>query len=240
MPKGPPRHGQTFNTIRNKQVEHNIRQLNLEEEQLKPDQNLKVDESPKAEENPQEGQKAQAGKDSQEDESPDKKANQRLKYEIVGFAMKLAFAAIILSVLTTFVFGFERIENRMMFPSIQPGDLTIYYRLAKEYKYADIVAIKEDEGKNILRVIGVPGDIIDINDQGLLLNNAILSEDYKTGDTLLFPSDVQFPLKLGDNELFVLGDRREESKDSRFYGPVPFDHVEGKVIFVFRGRQNSH
>lgn len=172
--------------------------------------------------------------------SADQKAGKRLKYEIVGIGMKLAIVAIILSLLTTFIFGFKRSDNRMMYPSIQPGDLAIYYRLARAYKYGDTIVLKEDKEENILRVIGVPGDTIDINDQGLLLNNAILGEDYKTGENLLFQSNVKFPLKLGEDELFVLGDRREESKDSRFYGPVPLDYVKGKVIFLFRGRQNAH
>lgn len=81
----------------------------------------------------------------------------------------------------------------------------------------------------VKRVIGVAGDEIDIKDGYVYLNGKKLEETYAKGET--FSRKFKLPIKIGKNKLFVLGDNRVVSKDSRTFGLIDCNQVEGKAIF---------
>lgn len=81
----------------------------------------------------------------------------------------------------------------------------------------------------VKRVIGIPGDEIDIKDGYVYLNGSILEELYVKGET--YSRDKEFPIKVEEDTVFVLGDNREVSKDSRNFGLVKINQIEGKAIF---------
>lgn len=83
----------------------------------------------------------------------------------------------------------------------------------------------------VKRVIGVEGDIVEIKDGFVYVNDELLVEDYVKGIT--YEGEEELPITVGEKQLFVLGDNREVSIDSREYGTIPIDHVEGKVVFRF-------
>jgi signal peptidase I len=83
--------------------------------------------------------------------------------------------------------------------------------------------------KLVKRVIGVAGDEVDIKDGYVYLNGKKLEETYAKGETT--PKEFKLPFKVGENELFVLGDNRLVSKDSRKFGPIDYKQVEGKAIY---------
>ena len=72
--------------------------------------------------------------------------------------------------------------------------------------------------------------------EGLKVNGYFQQELYANGETFCFDSDVEYPLTLSDNEVFVLGDNRESSVDSRVYGPVRISDTVGSVISLIRRR----
>jgi signal peptidase I len=80
----------------------------------------------------------------------------------------------------------------------------------------------------IKRVIGLPGDTVEIVGGELLVNGVALSEDYTDGSFL--PDAGPFPVD--DSSIFVMGDNRDESFDSRRFGPIPTDHVIGRAFVV--------
>jgi signal peptidase I len=87
-----------------------------------------------------------------------------------------------------------------------------------------------DEDKRLVkRVIGVPGDEVNIKDGYVYVNDEKLNEPYVKGET--FTQELTFPITVPDNKLFVLGDNRQVSKDSRAFGLINYNQVEGKAIF---------
>ena len=83
----------------------------------------------------------------------------------------------------------------------------------------------------VKRVIGVPGDEVDIRDGKVYLNGEILDEPYVKGET--FHRELVFPVTVTQGKYLVLGDNREVSKDSRIFGFIERSQVEGKAIFRF-------
>ncbi len=85
----------------------------------------------------------------------------------------------------------------------------------------------------VKRVIGLPGDEIDIRDGRVFLNGEILEEAYYDGYTTKTDLTVSYPVTVEEDCVFVMGDNRHNSKDSRasVLGQVPVDAVEGKAIF---------
>ncbi len=81
----------------------------------------------------------------------------------------------------------------------------------------------------VKRVIGVEGDIIDIKDGAVFINDEMLKEPYAVGKT--DSNGLKTPVTVNKDELFVLGDNREVSIDSREIGMINCSQLEGKVIF---------
>lgn len=91
---------------------------------------------------------------------------------------------------------------------------------------------KDKNGKSsrlVKRVVGIEGDEVDIKDGYVYINGKKLDEAYVKGVTL--PEEFKLPVKVGENKLFVLGDNREVSKDSRKFGLIDCKQVEGKAIY---------
>ena len=83
----------------------------------------------------------------------------------------------------------------------------------------------------IKRVIGLPGDTVEIRDGTVIVNGKPLSENYvpkQYRDTQWRP-----PVKLGPGQYYVLGDHRSSSNDSRNWGPVERKQIYGKAVFVY-------
>lgn len=89
--------------------------------------------------------------------------------------------------------------------------------------------INEKHEMYVKRVIGIPGDTVDIKDGFVYVNGNKLTEDYVKGTT--FAGEITLPLTVEKNQVFVMGDNREVSVDSRAFGTVDYDRLEGKVAF---------
>ena len=122
----------------------------------------------------------------------------------------------------------------------QRGDIITFYLNENKgtivddlRRYIDKVFLnKDDEHERLVkRVIGVAGDKIDIKDGSVYVNGEKLKENYTNGATYLDPGDIKTPITVGKNELFVLGDHRTDSSDSRVFGTIKLSQVEGKAIF---------
>lgn len=86
----------------------------------------------------------------------------------------------------------------------------------------------------IKRVIGLPGDHVEIKNKKVYLNGEVLREDYLDAGTITESADGCFTdVVVPDGYVYVLGDNREVSGDSRRFGCVPIDKIEGKAVFRF-------
>lgn len=84
----------------------------------------------------------------------------------------------------------------------------------------------------IKRLIGLPGDTIEIRDGQVFINNRLLDEPYVHGK-LTTGGRYGGPLILGDAEYFFMGDNRPNSRDSRHFGPIPADQIVGLVVIRY-------
>jgi signal peptidase I len=83
----------------------------------------------------------------------------------------------------------------------------------------------------VKRVIGLPGDSIDIHDGSVWVNGQRLTESYTNGRT--DPYDLRLPYKVPENCYFVMGDNRGNSYDSRFWGCVPRNDIIGTPVMIY-------
>lgn len=85
----------------------------------------------------------------------------------------------------------------------------------------------------VKRVIAMPGQTVDLIDGKVYVDGEKLDEEYYTGLTVAYDAMIQFPFTVSEDCIFVMGDNRPESKDSRSssLGEVPIEAVEGKCIF---------
>lgn len=138
--------------------------------------------------------------------------------------------------LFSFIFGVYRCTDPYMFPNIKDGDLVMYYRLDKLYARSDVLVAKYQGRLLSFRVVAVAGDEVDVREDGLYVNGSLQFELGVYERTQRFSEGVDFPLTVGEGEVFVLGDSRENSTDSRIFGPVRIADTCGKVIAIIRRR----
>jgi len=90
--------------------------------------------------------------------------------------------------------------------------------------------------KQVRRVVATAGDTVDITENGLMINGALQNEPGIYQETQRYAEGIEFPVILRESQVFVLGDARANTTDSRIYGPVNINATHGKVITIFRRR----
>jgi len=115
------------------------------------------------------------------------------------------------------------------------GDFSKKYK--NNIKRGDII-IYTNENKDIIffRCIAIGNDIISIKNDNVYLNNILLEEEYKYLDKTLFNENMNYDLSeiiIQENKVFLLGDNRYNSRDSRFMGQISINNIIGKVLFLY-------
>lgn len=174
--------------------------------------------------------------DNKVNENKEAKQKAALKRDLLNLVKKVLFIFVFCFIVFVFIFNFYAITGENMYPNFKDTDLTLVFKLDKSYNTGDVVLIKKDGEKYLLRIIGKPGETITFNNIGeVIINDEILEEDYIFFNT--YRSDnLKYPVTLQADEYFVLGDKRIASTDSRDFGVITKDDIVGKVIYVFRNR----
>lgn len=144
---------------------------------------------------------------------------------------------------TAFIFGavsifggLANVNGESMTNTLQPNDKLLYQKVGFTPKYGDILVVKSDKASNqlIKRVIGCPGDTIDIDfDNGIVyLNGEALDEPYtRTPTNERESEEIVYPLTVPEYSVFVMGDNRNHSMDSRQIGCISYKEIKGKVLY---------
>ncbi len=143
-------------------------------------------------------------------------------------------------VIRKFVVQAYKIPSASMMPTLLVGDHILVDKTVsgEDVKRGDIIVFKwpKDTRKSFVkRVVGVSGDKIEIRDKQLYINGNLLKEDYviHTYDSIRKERDNFGPVTVPNDSLFMLGDNRDNSYDSRMVGFVNYHMVEGKVIKIY-------
>lgn len=152
--------------------------------------------------------------------------------------LMVALAFLLATGIRTFVVQPYVIPSGSMIPTIELWDRVIankfVYRFT-EPEYGDIVVLDDPTGSVptlIKRVVATGGQTVDLVNGAVVVDGVVLSEPYTHGKPSL-PQMQPLPYVIPADSVWVMGDNRTDSQDSRFFGAVPVDQVRGKAFFRF-------
>lgn len=162
---------------------------------------------------------------------------QPLGAQLILLLLKVAMVLGFIAMVFLFLFGIVQVSDESMRPAIREGDLVVYYRLQKDYVAGDLVVVDDGDEQEVRRVIAVAGDTVDFSSDGLVINGYLQSETSIYAETEPFTDGITYPVTVGEGQVFVMGDNRPSSKDSRIYGPVDIQSgTEGEAMTIIRRR----
>jgi signal peptidase I len=144
------------------------------------------------------------------------------------------FLAILLFVVINSLTARIRVDGFSMEPTLHSGEFILVNKLAYKLgspKTGDVVVFRyprDPQQEFIKRVIGIPGDHVQIANGKVSVNGTPLYEPY-----IAAPPAYNEEWEVPPKALFVLGDNRNNSSDSHQWGPVPMDNVIGKALFIY-------
>lgn len=140
--------------------------------------------------------------------------------------------ALVLFLVFQFAVGASVVSGESMANTLKNGDLVIYSRLEKDVDTGDVVALSLPSGEfYVKRVVAAAGDRVDIRDGKLYVNGVEETASFVQGETLPESETFAYPLTVPEGHVFVLGDNRPESVDSRYFGPVNLQQITGVIRF---------
>ena len=146
--------------------------------------------------------------------------------------IRLCIGLVVLLLVTFgFVLGLAAAGDSAMEPEYARGRPVLFFRLASSYKRGDVVVLRLENGKAVLRrVIAVAGDTVELRGGTVYINGMTERGNYTITRTEPAKDGPSYPVLLHQGEYFVLGDLREISTDSRALGLLTRADILGKVL----------
>jgi len=170
---------------------------------------------------------------------PPSKSRRSATRTVIEWIAVVGGALLVALVIRAFFLAAFYIPSESMVPTLEKGDRVLVNKLS--YKLHDVhrgdVVVFErppnepDNGiKDLIkRVVALPGETIEVRECKVLINGAPLDESYvkQWSRTCTFA-----PKTVGENQVFMMGDNRDDSQDSRFFGPISQDLIVGRAFVI--------
>jgi signal peptidase I len=146
----------------------------------------------------------------------------------------IVVALLLAVVIRGFVLEPTYVQGPSMLNTMKTGDKVIINKLIYRFvapARGDVIVFHSSEERDLIkRVIGLPGETIQVKNNHVYINGKMLAEPYLT----FSKQTSTVPLiKIPDNQLFVMGDNRENSMDSRELGTIPINQIIGRAEFIY-------
>lgn len=169
----------------------------------------------------------------QDPEQPEQAGRKRPAWlSFLWEVLQTLIMAIVLYFLIDAVIGRVRVENISMQPTLHEGQFILVNKLAYrlgDFQRGDIVVFHHDATEDyIKRVIGLPGDRVEVHDGHVYINDQVLAEEY-----IAAPPRYAGSWQVPEGQIFVLGDNRNQSSDSHQWGFVLTNTVVGRALVVY-------
>lgn len=152
--------------------------------------------------------------------------------EFIKDASKYIIVVIFVLLFFIFVMGLQQVIGPSMNPTLNEGDIIITNKLIYRFKSIernDIVVISQDEKYMIKRIVGLPGETVEYQNNDVLINGKAYKETFTNSETEDFTiQDLGYDV-IPEDMYLVLGDNRENSLDSRTFGLVSKNQIVGKA-----------
>ena len=156
----------------------------------------------------------------------------RYRRVIKNAVYALIIVAAVAVLIATLVLPVLQISGTSMEPTLNNGEIVVLVKTSK-LERGDLCGFSYSNKILIKRVIGLPGEVIEIDSEGnVYVNGGALVEPYLSAKSL-GECDIEFPYTVPENEYFLMGDQRESSIDSRstVIGCIERDQILGKLFF---------
>lgn len=159
------------------------------------------------------------------------KYKQRYKRVLKSTVYGLIVVAAVAVLIATLVFPVVQIAGNSMSPTLNEGEVVVLVK-TKSLELGDVCAFSFSNKVLIKRIIGTPGDVIDIDAEGNVYVNSELIEEPYVVNKSLGECDVEFPYQVPESQYFMMGDERDTSIDSRstVIGCITDEQLIGKIF----------
>ncbi len=145
----------------------------------------------------------------------------------------ISFIVIILAIILIrlFIVTPVRVDGPSMNNTLKDGDILLLDKYDNKYERFEIVVFNYNGERLIKRVIGLPGEVVSYKNNRLYINGNEIEDNYGLGYTEDFELKNLNLTKIPDNEYLVMGDNRNDSLDSRYFGTISKDKILGSVKY---------
>ncbi len=165
---------------------------------------------------------------------------------IIEFVMDIletiVFVGSLFIVIYLFILQPNQVKGASMEPTFISGDYILTSKVTYKFRKpqrGDVIVFKAPKNPDIdyiKRIIGLPGDVVLIRDGDVYINGQLIPDNYTAAKTNTWDNGAiaeNQPLPVPPGDIFVMGDNRPRSSDSREFGPVPEDTIIGQVFFRY-------
>lgn len=165
---------------------------------------------------------------------------------VIDFVMDILETVVFIGSLfiVTYLFLLQpnQVKGVSMEPTFHSGDYILTSKITYKFRSpqrGDVVVFQSPKNPDIeyiKRVLGLPGDKVELKNGDLFINDVLIQENYIAAKTNLWDGGYlkeSTPIIVPENYLFVMGDNRPRSSDSREFGPVPMESIIGFVFYRY-------